>query len=66
MATVLCCHASLLSFFALMARSTLQGALHYHDCQAAPSKKERLEKAAQQMREYAKTAQFHMAEEVEL
>ncbi|CAE7037244.1 nrc-2 [Symbiodinium natans] len=34
--------------------------------EAAPSKKERLEKAAQQMREYAKTAQFHMAEEVQL
>ncbi|CAE7037262.1 nrc-2 [Symbiodinium natans] len=32
--------------------------------EAAPSKEERLAKAAQQMKEYAKTAQFHMAEEV--
>ena len=32
--------------------------------QAAPSKQERLEKATQQMREYAQTAQFRVAEEV--
>mmetsp|Transcript_118001 Transcript_118001/g.165903 ORF Transcript_118001/g.165903 Transcript_118001/m.165903 type:complete len:164 (-) Transcript_118001:303-794(-) len=32
--------------------------------EAAPSKQERLEKATQQMREYAQTAQFRVAEEV--
>ena len=30
--------------------------------QAAPSKQERLEKATQQMRDYAKTAEFHTSE----